>query len=272
LRRRVIGTLFIKLELILHEWSQVVVNGTLVSAIHAVNAELSGQTLLCRRGATAKIARKIPELVGHDMAEPRKIFRIEEYAAARRAPGADQPPEPFHHTEIMEALVALRSAMAAVPPSSAAKAETAAQAQRQWLGVEAEQITRIAHELAAVTAGTDEATQKILGAAEEIDQLANNLSAALKGRIEQGLAQDIAELVIRIFEACNFQDLISQRVTKVMTLLKFIEDHVGRALDEIKNAPSGPAADDPAQYLHGPRLDTDSGHISQAEIDAMFGG
>jgi hypothetical protein len=31
-------------------------------------------------------------------------------------------------------------------------------------------------------------------------------------------------------------------------------------------------ADDPAQYLHGPRLEIDSGHISQSEIDAMFGG
>ena len=204
------------------------------------------------------------------MAEPRKIFRIEEDAAARR-PSIGHSHEPLGHTEIMQALGALRSAMATLP-SSAAKAETAAQAQSQWLGVEAEQITRIAHELEAVTAGTDEATQKILAAAEEIDQLANNLSAALKGRIEQGLAQDIADLVIRIFEACNFQDLISQRVTKVMTLLKFIEDHVGRALDEIKNAPSAPVADDPAQYLHGPRLEIDSGHISQSEIDAMFGG
>jgi chemotaxis protein CheZ len=205
------------------------------------------------------------------MAVPRKIFRIEEAASARFVRGIGHPDQSQHHDEVMQALTALRGVMAAVP-SPAAKAEAAAQAQSQWLGIEAEQITRIAYELKAVTAATDEATQKILAAAEEIDQLANTLSAALKGRIEQDLAQDIADLVIRIFEACNFQDLTSQRVTKVMGVLKFIEDHVGRALDEIKNAPRRPAAEDDAQYLHGPRLDIDSGHMSQSDIDAMFGG
>jgi chemotaxis regulatin CheY-phosphate phosphatase CheZ len=222
--------------------------------------------------ASDKIALKTPELVGQEMAEPRKVFRIEEAAAARLARGVGPSPEPLLHAEIMQALGTLRSVMATVP-SPTAKAEAAAKAQSAWLGIEAEQITRIAHELEAVTTGTAEATQKILAAAEEIDQLANNLSAALKGRLEQGLAQDIADLVIRIFEACNFQDLISQRVTKVMTVLKFIEDHIGRALDDIKNPPRAPrAADDAAQYLHGPRLDIDSGHITQSEIDAMFGG
>ncbi len=205
------------------------------------------------------------------MAAPRKIFRIEEAAAARRASGIDHPPEALRHSEIMAALGALYSGMAATP-SPAAKPEAAAQAHSEWLGVEAEQITRIAHELEAVTTGTEQATQKIIAAAEEIDQLANNLAAALNGRIEQGLAQDIADLVIRIFEACNFQDLTGQRVIKVMTALKFIEDHVGCALDEIKNAPGAAAADGAAQYLHGPRLDIDSGHISQSEIDVIFSG
>jgi chemotaxis regulatin CheY-phosphate phosphatase CheZ len=206
------------------------------------------------------------------MAAPRKIFRIEEAAAARLARGIGRSDGPPQHSEMMQALATLRGVMAAVP-SPTAKAEAAVKAQSQWLGVEAEQIIRIAHELKAVAAGTEQATQKILAAAEGIDQLANTLAAALKGRTEQDLAQDIADLVISIFEACNFQDLTSQRVTKVMSALKFIEDHVDRALDEIKNAPNPPAADDDdARYLHGPRLDIDSGHMSQSEIDAMFGG
>ncbi len=77
-----------------------------------------------------------------------------------------------------------------------------------------------------MVSGTAQATQKILAAAEEIDQAADSLSAALKGRIEQGAAQDIRDLVIRIFEACNFQDLIGQRITKVMATLKPIEDQL----------------------------------------------
>jgi chemotaxis protein CheZ len=94
----------------------------------------------------------------------------------------------------------------------------------------------------------------------------------LHGKIEQGLAQDIQDLVIQIFEACNFQDLIGQRVTKVMATLEFIEDHITRVLEEIKNAPQARSGSDAAQHLHGPRLDIDPGHVSQSEIDAMFNG
>lgn len=130
-------------------------------------------------------------------------------------------------------------------------------------------LTRIVHELEAVTAGTAEATQKILAAAEAIDQLANNLSAALKGRLEQELAQDISDLVIRIFEACNFQDLDGQRVAKVIATLKRAEERMGRLLDGIATAPRTPAGE---PSLHGPRLDFDRDHVAQSDVDAMFGG
>jgi chemotaxis protein CheZ len=205
------------------------------------------------------------------MAEPRKVFRIEETAAARRSHDVDGAPAAPYHSEIMQALGALRTAMAA--PALAVKAGGAERGTTDRLGIEAAHLTRIAHELDAVVSGTSEATQKVLAATEEIDQLANNLSAALKGKIEQGPAQDIRDLVIRIFEACNFQDLIGQRVTKVMATLKLIEDHIDRVLVEIKDAPPARSGDDAAEkYLHGPRLDIDRGHVTQAEIDAMFGG
>jgi chemotaxis protein CheZ len=224
------------------------------------------------------------------MAEPRKVFRIEQTAASRITHSSGGTRETLRHSEIMQALTALRAVMAA-PVRAAANgyggygAATARLAAELNLiagaiagsddddhsdpDIDAAQLTRMTYELAAVASGTEEATKKILSAAEEIDQLANNLSAALKGKIEQGLAQDISDLVIRIFEACNFQDLIGQRVAKVMTALKFVEDHINRVLDEIENAPAKPV-DDAAQMLHGPRLDSDTGHISQAEIDAMF--
>ena len=130
-------------------------------------------------------------------------------------------------------------------------------------------MPRIAHELNAVVEGTERATQKILAAAEEIDAAANNLSAALDGRIEQGLAQDIQDLVIKIFEACNFQDLIGQRVAKVLATLNFVEDHIGLVLEELKTA-SASRQRHGASALHGPRLDGDPGHASQDDVDAMF--
>ncbi len=185
------------------------------------------------------------------MPEPRKVFRIEQTAAARRVHSAPGAPASPHHGEIMQALGALQTLMAAPAapsPSGGAGSDTARQA---------DGMARIADELDAVTAGTAQATQKILAAAEEIDQLADNLSAALKGRLEQELAQDIADSVLRIFEACNFQDLIGQRVAKVMKTLK---------VEEALQAPATDAAPD----LHGPRLDSDKGHLSQHDIDIMF--
>jgi hypothetical protein len=193
------------------------------------------------------------------MAEPRKVFKIEQTVAARLARRVDGTPESPYYGEIMQALGALQALMAAAPPSP----PTGAPAPRENIGagsdaaLQTENTARIAHELDAVTAGTAQATQKILAAAEEIDQLANNLSAALKGRIEHDLAQDISDSVLRIFEACNFHDLIGQRVAKVMKTLK-------------ANAVA-PAPADAAPNLHGPRLDRDKGHLSQSQIDALFG-
>jgi chemotaxis protein CheZ len=92
------------------------------------------------------------------------------------------------------------------------------------------------------------------GTTEELDEPPQ----VLCGRSEQ-----------RIFEACNFQDLNGQRIDKVMTTLKFVEDHITSVLDEIKTMSTLTSADR-AQYLHGPRLEHDPGHVSQLDIDAIF--
>ena len=84
--------------------------------------------------------------------------------------------------------------------------------------------------LHAIVGGTERATQSILQAAEEIDQAANTLSASVKGGHDQGLAHDIQDRVVQIFEACNFQDLTGQRVAHVMATLKFVEEHVARLM------------------------------------------
>lgn len=191
------------------------------------------------------------------MAAPRKVFRIEQTAAARLPPQAGSDAASPHHGEIMQALFALQALMASDPPAASPGVRVAPADVGENPQAQPDSQTRIAHELDAVVSGTAQATQRILAAAEEIDQLADNLSAALNGRMEQELAQDIADSVLRIFEACNFQDLIGQRVAKVMKTLQ-------------TGAPSmPPTADAPA--VHGPRLNGDAGHMSQAEIDALFG-
>jgi chemotaxis protein CheZ len=232
------------------------------------------------------------------MPEPRKIFRIEERAAARFAARDGDVQAPLRHAELMLEIAGLRamveamaqpaSAGIAIASSSMARnGETArltselnliAGAIRGSDGPGTESagpdatapMTRIAHELEEVIDNSETATQRVLAAAEEIDQLANNLVAALQGRFEQGLAKDIQDLVVTIFEACNFQDLAGQRITKVLTTLNFVEDHVTRVLEEIRNPST--IKRDGEQLLHGPRLDNDCGHASQADIDQLFGG
>lgn len=218
------------------------------------------------------------------MAAPRKVFRIEQMTAGRFEPQSDDASAP-RYGEILQELSALRAMLAAPPAAQIAVAAPLRPDEIQRVTSELQLIhaairgtqphqtsngagavqARIAGELHAVINDSELATQKILAAAEDIDQAANNLSVALKGDFEHGLAQDIRDRVIAIFEACNFQDLTSQRVAKVMATFAGLERQIVRALDELARVSAVPRA-------HGPRLAGDGGHVSQSELDSMFAG
>lgn len=140
------------------------------------------------------------------------------------------------------------------------------------------QASRVSRELAAIVTGTERATQAILQAAEEIDQSAHALSAALKGGHEQALAHDIQERVVSIFEVCNFQDLTGQRVSNVVTTLKSIEERIGRLfeiwqrVEHFRPATADRDDGDERRFLNGPKLNEDRGHATQSEIDQIFFG
>lgn len=140
------------------------------------------------------------------------------------------------------------------------------------------QASRISRELAAIVTGTERATQAILQAAEEIDQSAHALAAALKNH-ERGLVHDIQERVVQIFEVCNFQDLTGQRVSKAVTTLRFIEEHIDRMLEIWQKVeqfkpivPDDRKEDGEKRFLNGPRLAGEGGHSTQSEIDKLFVG
>ena len=136
---------------------------------------------------------------------------------------------------------------------------------------------RMAHaagKLGAAIEGMEKATEKILKSAEVIDDSARALTATLRDDYKRGLAQEIQDQVVKIYEACNFQDLSGQRVGNVIETLNMIEDQVEGMLDRHKGGPSNAPAAKPScgqGLLNGPRLDGDSGHTSQRDIDAMFG-
>jgi chemotaxis protein CheZ len=141
-----------------------------------------------------------------------------------------------------------------------------------------DEMSKVTGELGAVVGGTEEATQQILEAAEAIDQAATAVSKMTSPDQQKILSEEIQERVVSIFEACNFQDLTGQRISKVMATMKFIENHITvmmdiwGGVDAIKaHAPAIiDTREDDARLLNGPKLDGDVGHASQNDIDAMF--
>ena len=225
---------------------------------------------------------------------------------------------PMHH-EIMSELRAIRAQMAGAPKGAASTAEAVAgevaeaQAlletyraqieQCEKLKVEldlihdaigrtkreiavlhgksfdGQEMAKVNGELGAVVGGTEQATQQILEAAESIDQAASALVKVNSPEQQKLLSEDIQERVISIFEACNFQDLTGQRITKVVGTLKFIETHIVRmmeiwgGLEAFKEIEAETIAEreGDARLLNGPKIAGESGHASQDDIDALFG-
>jgi chemotaxis protein CheZ len=134
-------------------------------------------------------------------------------------------------------------------------------------------MARAAGKLGAAVEGMEKATEKILKSAEVIDDSAKALAAAMKTDYERGLAQEIQEHVVQIYEACNFQDLGGQRIGNVIETLTTIEDRVETMLDRHQARPAGARQAKPpcrSALLNGPRLDGESGHTSQQDIDVLF--
>jgi len=134
-------------------------------------------------------------------------------------------------------------------------------------------MARAAGKLGTVIEAIKQATEKILKSSEVIDDSAKALAAAMKTDYEPSLAQEIQDHVVKIYEACNFQDLSGQRIGNVIETLTMIEDQVEGLLDRYQSRPCDrPVAkpDCSQTLLNGPRLDGDSGHTSQQDIDILF--
>ncbi|HEY8381299.1 MAG TPA: hypothetical protein VIL09_04015 [Microvirga sp.] len=238
--------------------------------------------------------------MARDTTTARHPYRIEAIGAPARTAGSGGGDE--RHREVMEALASLQRLLTPSQQISQAvvdehrrdltelhriKAELDAIsssirrtkeeiATLHYAGAQGHQITRVTDELGAVVEGTAGATNTILEAAERVDELAGNLSSRLVGA-DGDMAIEIADNVVRIFEACNFQDITGQRIGKVVGALRFIEERVGHmieiwgGLETFKNIPVQP--DDSRRgeraLINGPPLAGDDCQ-SQDDVDALF--
>ena len=146
-----------------------------------------------------------------------------------------------------------------------------------YKGAQGQEIARVTDELGAIVMGTESATHQILASAERIDELAGNLAARLAGG-DQEFAREISDQVVSIFEACNFQDITGQRISKVVSAMRFVEERVGQmiqiwgGLESFKDieVQADPDRSGDNALLNGPALETDKGVTSQDAIDALF--
>ena len=131
-------------------------------------------------------------------------------------------------------------------------------------------------ELDAVVAATEQATQTILQSVESLDEMAERIKQSSSDDFITRTADEMRDLIIKVFEACNFQDITGQRITKVVTTVKYIEERVNamiaiwgpESFSEIE-PPEAPAKDPDHDLLSGPQLG-DNG-VSQEDIDKLFG-
>ena len=138
---------------------------------------------------------------------------------------------------------------------------------------DSDRLTSAAGQLEVIVGATEEAAHNILEAVEKIDEICNHIRSSSKDDHITAQLDEVAEQIVNIFEACNFQDLTGQRINKIIKTMQFIEDRIQGMIgiwgeDDFAGIPvpekETAEGDDPE--MHGP---SDDG-VSQADIDALF--
>jgi chemotaxis protein CheZ len=140
-----------------------------------------------------------------------------------------------------------------------------------------DRLVAVAFELDAIVSSTERATQQILEASEKIETITREIRSHSSDGYVSRLAEDINDTIVSIFEACNFQDITGQRITKVVRTLNYIEARVTAMIDiwgseslaDIAPKATEEHQDEEAKLLNGPALENQG--ISQDEIDKLFG-
>jgi chemotaxis protein CheZ len=123
-------------------------------------------------------------------------------------------------------------------------------------------------ELDAIVAHTASATHAILTSCETLDQVGEAVSGEVAARL--------TDATTRIYEACSFQDITGQRITKVVATLKTIEAKVASiiaAFGDRADAPvtvsaAGAMSEARPSLLNGPQLPTTA--MAQSDIDRLL--
>jgi chemotaxis protein CheZ len=148
-------------------------------------------------------------------------------------------------------------------------AQTVANARAEIVALQADDITAshipsATDELDAIVEHTAEATNIILECCEALDTLGPTLSGEA--------AQAVQDVTTRVYEACGFQDITGQRITKVVSTLQAIERKVAQIIEVFGRGARGGrpaiAASETESLLNGPQMPTSA--MDQTDIDALL--
>lgn len=128
-------------------------------------------------------------------------------------------------------------------------------------------------QLDAVVGATEDATNKIMDCCDRITTIA--------GAQAPDVQTALMDEVTKVYEACNFQDITGQRITKVVRTLKHIEGQVDSLLKALEQAGFqiealgqagdlnvSQATDTEKHLLNGPQMQNEA--IKQDDIDKLF--
>ena len=94
----------------------------------------------------------------------------------------------------------------------------------------------------------------------------------MAGELTGEPAAQLQDATTRIYEACGFQDITGQRITKVVATLKTIEAKVAHMVaafgSRASRPPAAEAMPDPSLLLNGPQLPAAA--MDQSDIDKLL--
>ena len=131
--------------------------------------------------------------------------------------------------------------------------------------ISSNRIPEVGKELSEVVSATESATNTIMSAAETVlseDDLD-----------EKAFRQKVSDQMMVIFEACSFQDITGQRITKVVETIEVIEERINilcEMMDDQQRTGEAVLTEGEKERQDALLSGPSSNGVDQSTIDAMF--
>lgn len=138
-----------------------------------------------------------------------------------------------------------------------------------------DKFVTMGEQLDGIVEATMDATETIMEAVESNANTIHELRDLVTDKKQRALLDKLLHNQNKVFEACAFQDLTGQRITKIIKSVSYVEDRVNmlreiwgpEELDKVEIEVEDTRTED-EKLLHGPQSKTEA--ISQDEIDKLF--